>query len=388
MQKRHIIVFSTSYLPDIGGAEIAVSQISDGLRGDFAFSMITPRYKKERASFEKIGAVTVYRVGFGLSIDKFLLPILGIARAYALIQKSENTILWAVMASQAGLLAALVRLLKPHTKLCLTLQEGDEEEHLYRYVFGSRFLYKICIRPWYLFIQRRADVVTVISSWLKERAERNGVTAKIHYIPNGVEIAEFEKKYSSEELLPIYQKHKLRSTGVTYLITTSRLTEKNGVGTSIKALQYMPHNYHLLILGSGKLQAKLQTITNNLSLNERVHFLGSIPHNEIPKYLQISSIFVRPSLSEGMGNSFIEAMVAGIPVIATPVGGIVDFLTDKETGLFCRVEQPKTIANAVQNLERSPELREKIIKNAKREVLAKYDWKVIIPKMKAVFLEL
>lgn len=388
MQKPQILIFAASYLPDVGGAEIAIQKISESLRGEFVFSLITPRYHKNRLPQEKIGAVTVYRVGLGLPIDKFLLPVVGIPRAISLLKTSPRNILWAVMASYGGLLATLVKVFQPEVKLCLTLQEGDEESHLYRHALGSQFLYNIFIRPWYRLIHKKADVLTVISNWLKERAEKNGATAEIFHIPNGVDTGQFEKEFSKEGLMNIFQKHKLPDHGVEYIITTSRLAEKNGVGDSIKALQYMPYKYHLLILGAGELESELKTLTSNLSLNERVHFLGHIPHEDIPKYLKISSIFVRPSRSEGMGNSFIEAMVAGLPVIATPVGGIVDFLEDQETGLFCRVGEPKTIANALHLLERNTELKNKIIENAKKRVLKEYSWQTITPKMKKVFISL
>ncbi|MEX2013878.1 MAG: glycosyltransferase family 4 protein, partial [Parcubacteria group bacterium] len=90
----------------------------------------------------------------------------------------------------------------------------------------------------------------------------------------------------------------------------------------------------------------------------------------------------RPSLSEGMGNSFIEAMAAGLPVIATPVGGIVDFLEDGETGLFVEPGSPRLIAFQVQKLINDRVLHDKIIINAKRMVLERYEWDFIASEMK------
>jgi glycosyltransferase involved in cell wall biosynthesis len=103
------------------------------------------------------------------------------------------------------------------------------------------------------------------------------------------------------------------------------------------------------------------------------------------QYLQASDIFIRPSLSEGFGNSFIEAMASGIPVIATPVGGIVDFLTDGETGLFCEVKNPRSIAQKVEKLIKDRESREYIVKNAKKMVEEDYAWTNIVGEMKEVF---
>jgi len=102
----------------------------------------------------------------------------------------------------------------------------------------------------------------------------------------------------------------------------------------------------------------------------------------MPKYLKISDVFIRPSLSEGFGISFIEGMVAGLPVIATPVGGITDFLVDKETGLFCEVRNPKSIADKVNLLFEDKSLREHVINGGMRMAMERYDWNLIAKMMK------
>jgi L-malate glycosyltransferase len=119
----------------------------------------------------------------------------------------------------------------------------------------------------------------------------------------------------------------------------------------------------------------------------RVHFLGYIPHAELYKYLRVSDIFIRPSLSEGFGNSFIEAMAADLPVIATSVGGIPDFLEDKVTGIFCETEDPKSIADAVQKLLANPILRDAIVLNAHRMVAERYSWSLVAREMREKVFE-
>ena len=105
----------------------------------------------------------------------------------------------------------------------------------------------------------------------------------------------------------------------------------------------------------------------------------------MPKYLKISDVFARPSLSEGLGNSFLEAMAAGVPVVATAVGGIPDFLKDGETGYFCEVQNPKSLAEAILKFENNPQKTNEIIVNAKKMVLDKYDWSLISRDMKKMF---
>ena len=111
-------------------------------------------------------------------------------------------------------------------------------------------------------------------------------------------------------------------------------------------------------------------------------FAGYVSHEELPAYLGISDIFVRPSIIEGMGNAFIEAFAAGTPVIGTSVGGIPDFLTEGETGLFCKVQDPQSIADAVQWYLDDSELRSRVIENARKLAAEKYDWSLIARDMK------
>jgi glycosyltransferase involved in cell wall biosynthesis len=174
----------------------------------------------------------------------------------------------------------------------------------------------------------------------------------------------------------------------TILISTSRFVPKNAYSDMIDALTYLPENVKLLALGSGPLEKTLKEKTMLLKLENRVKFVGFVHRKEIPLYMSISHIFVRPSLSEGMGVSFVEAMAAGLPIIATKVGGIPDFLFDRKTGLFCEVENPKSLAEKVELLMNNPELKETIVKNAKELVREKYDWNLIADEMRSIFEKL
>ena len=78
-------------------------------------------------------------------------------------------------------------------------------------------------------------------------------------------------------------------------------------------------------------------------------------------------------------------MAAKVPVVATQVGGIPDFLKDGETGYFCEVENPKSIAEQIMKFENNPEQKNRIIENAKKMVIEKYDWGLIAGRMKDIF---
>jgi 1,2-diacylglycerol 3-alpha-glucosyltransferase len=100
----------------------------------------------------------------------------------------------------------------------------------------------------------------------------------------------------------------------------------------------------LKVLGDGPLESDLKSLIKSLNLDTRVELTGHISQSDLPEYLEKASIFVRPSLSEGQGISFIEAMAAGLPVVATRVGGIPDFLRKMERLVyFAKSMIPKTL---------------------------------------------
>jgi glycosyltransferase involved in cell wall biosynthesis len=223
--------------------------------------------------------------------------------------------------------------------------------------------------PLFKMIFTKADYIQAISKYLADWAKDMGAKCPITVIPNAVDVELFSRK-DDPLVLSKLTTELGKKVGDVFLITTSRLVVKNAVGDIVKALGYLPNNVKLLILGQGyeeenlKLEAgKLKPAVDGKS---RVSFLGYVPHAEMPKYLQISDIFIRPSLSEGLGNSFLEAMSSGLPVIATPVGGIPDFLRDGETGLFCEVNNPKSIAQKVEKLIKDRESRGIYCKTSKR----------------------
>lgn len=382
MISKRILIFSTAYLPFIGGAEVAIKEITDRMP-DCEFDLITAKMRGSLARTEIVGAVNVHRVGVGIaSVDKLIMPFLGVFKVWNLQRRYRYDAFWCMMvtfASGSAYIVNVFRALSGMKKIpiVLTLQEGDSEEHL-RGRWGG-----LINLSWKMALPR-TTFLTTISTYLLDRAKRLGYKGQAEVIPNGVNFELFNTRASVESLNLAKQKMDKRD-GETMLITTSRLTKKNAVEDIIKALELLPESVKLAVLGVGSLESELKSLTKKLNLENRVKFLGFVDHKSAPAYLQSADIFIRPSLSEGMGNSFIEAMAAGIPVIATPVGGITDFLIDGQTGIFCKVKNPESIAEQVKKLMSDKNLVETITSNAKEMVKQKYDWNLIADSMKGVF---
>lgn len=382
-KKKRILIFSTAYYPFVGGAEVAVKEITDRLGGDFDFDLITAKLKKGLSNKEKIGNVTVYRVGMGSPfLDKILLPVYGSFFTYKLNKINNYFCFWGIMVtfgSLAGYLFNFFRgvCFKKKIPMVLTLQEGDSENHLqYKWAGLISLSWKITLR--------RTDFLTAISNFLLNRAKKNGYSGEYSLVPNGVDLSVFSKRINEKEKEELKNKLNKKLDDI-FLVTSGRLSHKNGVDDVISALTYLPTNVSFIIIGKGDDGQKLQRQVENLGLAHRVKFIGFLSYNDIPKYFSVSDIFIRASRSEGFGNSFIEAMAAKLPVIATPVGGIVDFIDDRSTGVFCSPDCPQSIVKAVRLLLEDKNLKDKIVLNAYNRVKERYEWSNIAFKMKEVF---
>ena len=404
-RQKRILIFSFAYYPRfIGGAEVAIKEITDRISpAEIEFDLISLRLDSRLPKYEKIGNINVYRVGWSTSrkfstdslpwylhLNKYAYLITGLLIAVALNRRRKYDATWSIMATYSSFAAVLFKLGHPNVPYLLTLQDGDPIPYLKR---RALLLY-----PLFKMIFTKADYVQTISKYLAEWAKDMGAKCPVSVVPNAVDYDAFSRPISAETATALKSKLGKKYDHV-FLITTSRLVVKNAVGDIIESLKYLPANVKLLILGQGYQEEELKKQAVQLELNRapnhevladsnRVQFLGFIPHKNMPPYLQISDIFVRPSLSEGLGNSFLEAMAAGLPVIATPVGGIPDFLKDGETGLFCEVDNPQSIAQKVEKLLKDRESRDYIVRHASEMIREKYQWSMIAKKMQEVLIML
>lgn len=411
---KKILIFSLAYYPDhVGGAEVAIREITKRLNNDFEFDLITLHCGGNDSCkpLEKIGNVNVYRVGSWVgklsraflrkprSAGNFLFPskvaypVLAFFKATSLNRHRDYDIVWSLMAAHAGLAGMIFKTLHPKVRSILTLQEGVSIEDIKR----------IAKPIWPLFkrIFVKADAIQAISLYLADFAKVIvGEKVSVRIVPNGVDF-EFFSRLSVDRGGDGYADLRAQyrfSENDFVLVTTSRLVQKNGLSDVIEALALpdVPAKVKFLVIGQGELENNLKSRVKELNLTDRVVFSGFIDHTKLPRILAECNAFIRPSLSEGFGISFIEAMAAGLPVIATQVGGIADFLVDPSqdktadgsgsTGLSCLPNSPVSVAKAITQIVDNAELAKRLSSNARQMVKTRYDWNMVAKSMKEVFV--
>lgn len=381
MKKKKILIFSLAYFPDhIGGAEIAIREITDRTP-DIEFHLITLRFHASEPVSERIGNVHVHRAGRGHSyLSKMSFIPFAALEAMRLHRAERFDAAWAMM-SYMSLPLVLLAFLGIRIPYVLSLQDGDPFEHVFKRWY---------IRPFLPFLRigfRRAAVIQTISTFLSRWVRILGAP-HAEIIPNGVDTRHFAQEYPQAEIDAIKDRLGKNMDDI-FIITTSRLVRKNAVDDVIHALPMLPQNAKFLILGTGPDEAALKALAHEAGVADRVRFLGQIGHDELPKYLKASDIFIRPSRSEGMGNSFVEAMAAGLPVIATQEGGIADFLFDEKrnpdkpvTGWAVDVDSPDQIVAAVSDIMARSEKVRAVTATARQMVIEKYDWDLVAKDMR------
>lgn len=363
--KKRVLIYSIAYYPLIGGAEIAVKEITQRIP-DIEWTMVTRLFDASHPSYERIGMVDVYRV----RCPKILFPFVAYWKGIRLHKKKPFDMVWAVM-TYAGFAALFLKLRLKNILFYLNLQEGTPFADIKRKAF---FVY-----PLFRYMFKKADVITTLSHFLAQMAHDNGASNAV-VVPNGVDLSLFAVEPSREKVLSLAQKLG-KKEGDIYLVTVSRLSYKNGVDDIVRALTYLPGRIKLLVAGVGEDERMLKRLADTLDVRDRVVFLGLIDQKDIPILLRISDIFIRASRSEGFGISFIEAMAAGLPVVATPVGGIPDFIDDRETGMFACPDNPKSIVEAINELVEREDLRNHIAVQGQHRVQTRYSWDTVVSQL-------
>lgn len=398
---KRILIFSLTYHPFVGGAEVAIKEITDRLSpAEYAFDMVTLRFDTALPEVEKVGNITVYRIGptvpnatvsdrnmpGTLRRAKIIFPFIAFWKARTLQRAHPYDATWAMMANQAGFAALFFKYLYPKVPYLLELQDGRAFSEMTQ-------RRRILLPLWWLYkrIYLKANRIKVISRFIEREVRGIGYQKEIDVIPNAVDVAKFSSFIQTQDLEHLKEKYE-KKLGDVFLFTASRLVLSRGVEDTIRSLAYLPAHVKLLIAGTGDDRPQLEKIAEETKVTDRVIFAGHIDHSQLPLYYKISDIFVRPSIIEGFGNVFVEAFAAGIPVVATAVGGIPDFLSDPDrnpdkesTGLFCEVRNPESIAAAVTRYMNDPVLTANIITNAKQLATETYDWNIIVKSMRRLF---
>jgi glycosyltransferase involved in cell wall biosynthesis len=138
----------------------------------------------------------------------------------------------------------------------------------------------------------------------------------------------------------------------TVLATVGALIPRKGQRYAIEALAALPGAI-LVLAGTGTDAATLRAVAESRGVEDRVRFLGAVPHKELPILLNAADVFVLPTASEGLANAWVEALACGTPVVTTPIPGAQELITDSAWGRLVP-RDGAAIAAAVREILAAP----------------------------------
>jgi sugar transferase (PEP-CTERM/EpsH1 system associated) len=197
-----------------------------------------------------------------------------------------------------------------------------------------------------------ADQIICVSEQVADFVvQRVGVPReKTVVIPNGVELEDFNDLPTSEEARSVLDLPPDKAL----VGTVTRLNEVKRVDVLLEASARL-EGAHTVIVGDGPERTRLEAMAHRLGLAPRVHFVGQ--QLDVRPWLAALDVFLLPSDWEGMSNALLEAMAAGLPVVATAVGGTPEVVVEGATGFLVPPGDPAALAEVTTRLLGDSDLR-------------------------------
>jgi glycosyltransferase involved in cell wall biosynthesis len=170
--------------------------------------------------------------------------------------------------------------------------------------------------------------------------------------------------------------------GVPVMLAVGRLSLEKGHADLIEAAANLPRDFRLVIAGDGPERANLEAQRKRLRLEEVVIFAGQ--QSNVRPFYALADFLVLPSHSEGSPNVLLEAMSAGLPIVATDAGGIVEIASDGVTAMIVPKRDPRSFAAALQRLRSDPDLARRLGSQARSEA-ARYAPEAYVEAMIAIY---
>ena len=259
--------------------------------------------------------------------------------------------------------------------LCTGIPYVTTSHGLYRFRIGRRLF-----RCW-------GETVMAISNSSMSRLVRQYKLSppyRVTLVENGVDVDHFLESVDPDLVARFRQEVGLMGDPIIGAI--ARLSPVKGLDLLIKAVPGLLKNYphlQLLIVGEGPVKQDLVRLAYELGIAEHVVIAHPVDDTRIP--LAAMDLFAAPSHQEGFGLSVVEAMAAGVPVVASNTGGLAEIIEDKKSGLLVPAADEKALEEALSRLLGDSVFRGQIASAGREKAKAQYDMKRVVEEVEKVY---
>ncbi len=199
----------------------------------------------------------------------------------------------------------------------------------------------------------------------------------IRIVPNGSDVDLFANAAPAPELPPGRR-----------MLWTHRLDAQKGFAVAVRAFAVLAHRFPdlgFVVIGEGKDRAAIDGLP--AEVRSRVHMVGTVHHDRLPGYHAGADVFIASALGqESFGLALVEAMAAGVPVVASDIAGYREVVRDGIDGLLVPPGDPAALANAVATILSDGDLAKRL-SAAGRERAQAFRWETVVDQIEAAYRE-
>jgi len=398
--KRGVLILTPYFFPVIGGVESNAERLARYLAGErVPVQVLTKRIGRHAPDQEDRDGVAIRRIGpHGERSSSGKWQLAPAALGWMIRHAADYDVICCVDYRGIGVAALLARAVTRRPIVCQAqttgVLSGDNADPMLS-ALGidaagriARF-FKRPIRG----IYGRADAIACISHEIEREALACGVPAsRVHYFPNAIDMTRFHPADPDERdelrrqwdlapgrLVCLFVGRLSREKGLLDLLEAWRLLQATGSGNQPLLLVAGPDmTGHAWDVG-----ASARAFVERHALDAGVRFLG--PVADVASLLKAADLVVQPSHFEALGLSAIEALASGVPVVASAVGGLVEFIVDGENGRLCPPHDPARLAACIGAVLADPAARARLASRARESVRREYDERRVFGGMRELF---
>lgn len=224
-------------------------------------------------------------------------------------------------------------------------------------------------------VSRRIDAAIAVSDAAASFVRRVA-HVPLEIVPNGVDVRAFARPGPPVEGLPVGRK----------ILWVNRLDPQKGFEIMLRAFEMLPselEDVRLLVAGDGRDRVVVRSLPPRV--RSRILRLGTVPHEALPRYYAAADVFVSPATGqESFGVVLVEAMAAGVPVVASDIAGYREVVRDGVDGLLVPPNDPNDLAAAIRRVLSEPDLAA-TLKASGRSRAQAFSWQAVAPRLEAVY---
>lgn len=360
-----ILMFTTDYLPNIGGVAAHVYELAKAICEAGHEATVLTNVRADGGIDQQNGPPRVVRVSERLR----WLPV---ARARR-VQFAVN-ILSLMMGKRRDYDLMHFHTVDPLARtLSLMSRQRPQIATNHSSMFVADSGDQGRVLPWRRFLRRMDGIIAPSEELAGLTAAVTGKAEQVRYVPNGVDASRFNPEVSGRGCRDRYGV----APGQPLILCPRRLVKKNGgvfLARAMPAIVKVHPGARVLFAGDGPERKNIEVETEAAGYLDRAVFAGSIPNSEMPAVYAAADVVVVPSLIEATSISVLEAMATARPVVATRVGGLPALVEHGRTGYLVNPGDHADIAARVCQILGDQDLRIRMGEIARRRVLKSFTW--------------